>query len=354
MAVAIVHLLEVVEVRHYEAERCLEPPAALDLAVEDRTERARVGKAGQLVRYGLALDRRVEARVVDRHDRLARQVLEELFLLAREGTAPPGHGENPQILRLGGRNQGPHRHRQRVGIADPGRARAARAGRRRLGVDWVEQLGPHLGARLERLPLGRDDRLVQRGVVSTGRVLVERPPLERQCAPGLRVAGVDRLAHRQSDHAVPVEPGGECVADAADRRLQLLALSFVLLDLRLELRRHAVELAPQLGELVAAGDRDGVGEVPAREASCGAQECADLPRERAADAGRGEYGEEEEGEQQAADHEPVLGDCVGHVAGVVEERELHRRTGRLRDALHTRAIVGAVCRLDVVGIAETA
>src|SRR5918999_1332906 len=42
-------------------------------------------------------------------------------------------------------------------------------------------------------------------------------------APRLGPAGIDGLTHGQRDHAVPVEPGGERVADAADRLLQLLA-----------------------------------------------------------------------------------------------------------------------------------
>ena len=36
VAVGVVHLLEVVDVEHHEAERGVEAPAALDLAVEDR------------------------------------------------------------------------------------------------------------------------------------------------------------------------------------------------------------------------------------------------------------------------------------------------------------------------------
>ena len=62
------------------------------------------------------------------------------------------------------------------------------------------------------------------------------PWVERQRAAHLGVAGVDRLPHRERDHAVAVDARGERVADAPDRLGQLLALALGLLHLRLELR----------------------------------------------------------------------------------------------------------------------
>src|SRR5918998_634659 len=91
-------------------------------------------------------------------------------------------------------------------------------------------------------------------------------------------AGVHGLPHREGDDPVAVEAGREGVADAADRGLELLTLALDLLDLGLELRRHAVELVPELGELVAAAHGDRVCEVAAREAARGVEEGADLAR----------------------------------------------------------------------------
>ena len=95
-------------------------------------------------------------------------------------------------------------------------------------------------------------------------------------------------------------------------------------------------------------------EVPAREATCGVEEGADLAGERAAHAGRGEHREEEEGDQQTADDQAVLGDGVGDAGGALEEGELHGRAGGLRDALDAGAVLGAACQLQVLWVAEAA
>jgi hypothetical protein len=185
-------------------------------------------------------------------------------------------------------------------------------------------------------------------------VFVERAPLEGERATGLGRARVDRLAHGQLDDAVTVEAGGEGIADAPDRLLELLALALHLLDRRLELRGHAVELNAQLGELVSAGHRDRMGEVAPGEAPGGVEEGADLTGERAADAGGGEHREEEEGDEQAADHESVLGDGVGQAVRALEEGELDGRTGGVGDALHAGAVVRAVPEVHLVGIPDGA
>src|ERR687891_78775 len=139
--------------------------------------------------------------------------------------------------------------------AGDGREGAALARPRRLGVDGIQQLRRQVRPRLEGPPLGRDECLVQAGIVAARPVLVEGAAFERHGAPGVGLAGVHRLAHGQRDDAIAVEARGEGVADAADGRLELLALALDLLDLGLELGRHAVELVPQLGELVAAAHR---------------------------------------------------------------------------------------------------
>jgi hypothetical protein len=110
---------------------------------------------------------------------------------------------------------------------------------------------------------------------------------------------------------------------------------------------------PQLGELVATGDGHRVCEVAAREAAGGVEEGADLAGERPTDTGCGEHREEEEGDQQAADDEAVLGNGVRQSARVLEEGELDRRAGGLGDALDPGAVVGTL-DLDVMGLALAA
>src|SRR5919106_389362 len=95
-------------------------------------------------------------------------------------------------------------------------------------------------------------------------------------------------------------------------------------------------------------------EVAPREAPCGVEKGADLAGEGAADAGSGEHGEKEERDQQAADHEAVLGDGFGEAVRALKEGELHRRTGGVGNALHAGAVVRAVREVHLVGVSDGA
>src|SRR5215212_206446 len=110
-------------------------------------------------------------------------------------------------------------------------------------------------------PLGGAHRLVELRVVAALAALLERVRADRLGAPCLGLAGVHRGPHGERDHAVAVEPHGERVADAPDRLGQLPALALDLIDLRGELLGHAVELAPELAELVVSLDRNRLTEV---------------------------------------------------------------------------------------------
>ena len=142
-----------------------------------------------------------------------------------------------------------------------------RARRRDVRIDGLEQLEAHVRSDVEGLALGGfHGRLEARAELAPAR-FPKRPALQRQRPTRLGLAGVDRLPDGELHDPLAVEPGGERLADAADRLLQLVALALDLLDLGLELLRHAVELAPELGELVVARDRHGVGEVAPRRAA---------------------------------------------------------------------------------------
>jgi hypothetical protein len=177
--------------------------------------------------------------------------------------------------------------------------------------------------------------------------------VQRERPAGLSLAGVHRLAHGQLHDAVAIEPGGERVADAANRLLELLALALDLLDLRLELAGHAVELTPQLSELVVALDRNRVGEVAATEAASGREELGDLRLEGAAhERGRGES-EQQEDHQQAADHQAVAGDPLAQLCGVPQDQDLDRRPHRFPHTLDSPAEVG-LAEAKVARVASTA
>jgi hypothetical protein len=218
----------------------------------------------------------VQARVLDRHDRLAREVLEQLLLLAGERLAVPGDRDRPEVL--GAVHQRAQPDRQRVHAVAPHRHRPARALRPLVSLEGADQLRAHVRADHEHVALRRLDRPLEltldRADVDAG----ERATGERKGAPHLGLARIHRLAHRQSDHAAPVEPGRECVADPANRLGELLPLAFDLLDLRLELPGHVVELTAERGELVAPVDRHAAAEVSAREPARGIEEGGDLAR----------------------------------------------------------------------------
>ena len=65
MSVAVVHLLEVVEVGEDEGKRAAEALGAADLAGETLLEVTPVGEVGEAVRAGLTLDEAVKANVLE-------------------------------------------------------------------------------------------------------------------------------------------------------------------------------------------------------------------------------------------------------------------------------------------------
>ena len=208
-----------------------------------------VGEPGELVGHRLALDRLVEARVLDRDHRLAGEVLEQLLLLARELRVAARDRDRAEVL-------GPA-HGERIGTDSPNARPAlactgASAPSAAPPGRALEQLRPHLRPHRERGALGQLERRHQVAHERADVVIGKHAPIERHRAAGVGLAGVHRLAHRERDHAVAVEARGQRVADPADRLGELLALSLDLLDLRLELARHAVELATELRELVPA------------------------------------------------------------------------------------------------------
>ena len=113
------------------------------------------------------------------------------------------------------------RHGAPRALRRPRRPRARRAARGRCPARTHEDVA--LCGADHPLELARDRAHL---------VVRERPVRERQRAPRLRLAGVDGLAHGERHHAVAVETGGEGVAHAPDRLLELLALALDLLDLR--------------------------------------------------------------------------------------------------------------------------
>src|SRR5687768_16885157 len=87
VAVAVVDLLEVVEVGEHEGERVAEPLGAAHLDGERLGEAAAVGELGELVGDRLALDGPVEPLVLERDRGLRRQPVGELLGLVVEGAA---------------------------------------------------------------------------------------------------------------------------------------------------------------------------------------------------------------------------------------------------------------------------
>ena len=81
MPVGVVHLLEVVDVDHHEADVVVEALGALDLLVEQLVEVADVREPGQLVGDRLARDPAVQVRVLERDGGLRREVGEQVALL---------------------------------------------------------------------------------------------------------------------------------------------------------------------------------------------------------------------------------------------------------------------------------
>ena len=189
--------------------------------------------------------------------------------------------------RYSGRRRASAARSRARGPADPC-ARPARRVRSAplVALERAEQLRAHVRADREDAPLGRLDRAA-RARRRPPRPRSPRTRRGRAAAPGrLGLACVHRLPHGQRHHAVTVEAGGERVAHAPDRLGELLALALHLLDLRLELHGHVVELAPERGELVVAVDRHGPAEVAARQTPGRREEGRDLAGERTAHVAR--------------------------------------------------------------------
>ena len=206
---------------------------------------------------------------------------------------------------------------------------------------------------LGRALLGRLQRGVEARPRRAGANLVEGSAREWQRAAALGLAGIDGGPHGQRDHPVAIEPGGQRIADAADRLLELLALALDLLDLPLELAGHAVELASELRELVVAVDGHWMSEVASAEPPRRGQEGVYLPCQRTSDDHRRDEGEHKEREEQLTDQQPVLSDLVVDLRRVTEHRELDRGTGRLVDSRHSSP-VGVARQLELTRIAAGA
>jgi hypothetical protein len=130
-------------------------------------------------------------------------------------------------------------------------------------------------------------RSEQRRPDRAGARLAEHLRVHRDRPTGLRLAGVDRRLHGEVDDALSIEARGERGPHPPDRLLELRALALDFVDLRSQLRGHAVELAAQLGELVATLGRNGLVEVAARQAARRFEELADLLLERPRHEDRG-------------------------------------------------------------------
>ena len=146
------------------------------------------------------------------------------------------------------------------------------------------------------------------------------------------------------EQRLAVEAERDRVAGAADGLAQAPALAAQLLQARGELEGHAVELAAELRELVVALHRDRGAEVAARDPPGGGEQVGDLGLERARDREGEQTRDEQEGEQQAADQQPVVQDRGGHALGVVEHREAQPPAGEVGRAEGRGAVVDSVER----------
>ena len=125
-------------------------------------------------------------------------------------------------------------------------------------------------------------------------------------AAALGADAVDRGLHDDAQQRVAVEALAERLADALDRLLQARALELELLQAGLELAGHAVELAPERGELVVALGGDLDGEVARAERAGGREQAVDLRLQRARGGEREGEGADEEGEEDEGDAERAV------------------------------------------------
>ena len=278
----VVDELEVVEVQQDEPQRLPEAARALDLVLERLVEAAPVRQPRQLVGHGLALDRLVQAGVLDRHRRLVGEVVEQRPVAVVEGLAAAGDGD------------------------DAGdRAAITAAQRRAERLDPVDgDLGGPAG--VEGRALGRVERRLD---------AVERPRhgnrvqaaaalAAQRAAAGVGLDAIEHRADRDLEQPLAVEAAPERLAHAGDRPLEAVALLVELMQARLELRRHAVELDAERGELVVALRRHARGEVAAAQTLGGVEQLLDAPLQRLRrDDGEGQR-EDEEADQDRDREQP--------------------------------------------------
>ena len=237
MAVAVVDVLEPVEVGHDDSERAAEALDAGELVGERLLALTPVRKAGKAVDESLPLDDAVQAGVVQRHDRLGGK----------------RHGRHPVLLLEVVAEQD-----QRSEVRRPGLERH---------LDALSALVRIAG--LHELP-GRADE------DSAG-----------------RAGRLDRRLDHETHQLVGVVCGPQGLTKPGDDVAQAATLGFELVEPRLKLVGHLVERSAQESELVAALDGNALLEVAARDRPGRVDEPADRPDDRAA-LDVGDAGNEEE------------------------------------------------------------
>ena len=297
-------------------------------------ERAQVGEPGQLVGHRLALDLLVQGRVLDRHHGLAGQVLEQLLLLVREAPPRPRDREDPEELAAPGQRQ--HRHRERVHGADAGGRRHPRAATaRRPRSPGARADHPHA----RRAPLRGPHRLLELLVTvrrcSRGR-RPRRPAGARPASASHASTAVRTARATTPSRSSPIASASPTrrIASVSSPRWRWTSSIF-----EAELGRHAVELPPELSELVMALDRDRLPEVAAGEAAGRDQEGVDLLGQRAADDARRGERQHQERQQEQADHQAVAGDRVRQLGRAAEDRQLERHALPVAERLDPAPVV---------------
>ena len=229
-------------------------------------KRRRLDRPGQLVGDRLALDGLVQADVLDRHGRLAGEVVEQLALVVAERAARCAADRDDAGHRAGALAR-----------------RVQRVGQRADAVD-ASTLARLAGLE-QHLRLGRARRAAASAVELPGRGdLLERPvggPAHRRAA-AVGADAVDGGAARRSPAARRGRGSRRTSSPMRRIALRRRARSCAqLVQPRLELRGHLVELLAELGELVAAVGRHLGGEVAAAEPARRAPGSADLALQRA-------------------------------------------------------------------------
>ena len=358
MAIGVVDGLEVVDVEHHQPDLGTEAAASLDLAVERVVEVADVRETGELVGHRLHTNHLVQVDVLDRDRGLPGEVAEEVKLAVVEVGALASDRHDADLLDRAAAAEPSHqRYSQRVDLAD---GRAHRPALRRLvavlalavarGFEHSEPVVAVVGVDLERAPLRRlEGRGELRGLLADPRLL-HPAQVQRERPPYVGLTGLDCRPHRDVDHLLAVEAGGERLTHAPDRVLQLAALALDLLDLRGQLLGHVVELVAERRELVRPLHGHRPAEVPAREAPGRVEELVHLALERPHDDDRGEQRENQERAEDRADQRAAVGDRAGDVGAVLEHAEPDRRAERVPQVTEAAAEAAAadpdVSRVD--------